>query len=93
MNQTPSQPPNDVNSVGGSTGRDEPFPPKLPRWKTRILQLAAGFSAIASLYVIEQLCVGKFIPSLCGTYIGFGIMIAALIIDRYFRHKLLGRVQ
>jgi hypothetical protein len=80
----------DGGSGSDKEHRDEPFPPELSKLRKFILY-AFGYPvfALASWFILDQLCFGTLPSCICSTYIGFGVVIAILVVDRYLHHKLI----
>ena len=68
--------------------RQDAFPPKLLGWQWAGLIVAWVFSVLALLYLVDQFCL-QYIPSICGTYIAFVILLAVLLVDRTIRNKII----
>ncbi|MFH1934698.1 MAG: hypothetical protein ABIN18_24405 [Pseudomonadota bacterium] len=79
-----------TDSNGDPKRQEDLFPPKLS-WKEKLILAISYFLAFfAFLYIADQLCFPKITPPcVCCTYIAFGFVLAAFIVDRLIRHELI----
>lgn len=76
------------NQPDPNSKKDRPFPPKLSCAEKAILSVSYVLFLVAAAYLIEQLCIGWLSCSLCWSYIAFGVLITAVLVDRNLRQQL-----